>query len=82
MSWPIIVSLVLLNVTHAFQIHNFLTYRDVKNGANETRIVFFLALLCMQIHIWRVHFDMAQGYFFLAGLVFMLYLFIKGYMFK
>lgn len=78
----IIAALAILNVTHAFQIHNFIKYRNVKNGANTTRIVFFLALLCFQIHLWRVHFGLYQGWFFLAGLSGLLFLFIKGYVFK
>lgn len=82
MTAPLIVALVLLNVTHAFQIHNFIKYRDVKNGANTTRIVFFLALACMQVHIWRMNFDVSNGLFFLISLILLLFLFIKGYISK
>lgn len=82
MNIPLIIALALLNVTHAFQIHNFIKYRNIRNGANTTRIVFFLATVCMQIHVWRIHFDVNNGYFFLAALVLLLFLYVKGYVFR
>lgn len=78
----IIVALTILNITHVFQILNFIKYRNIKNGANETRIIFFLALVSFQIHLWRLHLGYAQGYFFLGGLCLLLWLFLKGYVFK
>lgn len=78
----IAVAITLLNVIHVFQILNFLKYYGTKDGANETRIILFAAFLCFQIHLWRVAIGSQHGYFFLAGLCLLLYLFIKAYVFK
>mgnify|MGYP003580467168 FL=1 len=73
-----IITFTILFFTAILQIRNFLKYR-LTNGANETRIVLFLANLAFITHTVRLYLDYSQGFFFTGGILCLFYLYSKGW---
>lgn len=63
-----ILTLIILLYVLYLQIVNFWKYK-VKNGANRTRIILFISVVCLAIHVVRLMLGITNGFFLVLHVV-------------